>query len=218
MAYRSGQLAMLKVEYVYRSGSRLHLGKGTTIKCRFRLTDTVHSFLDHLRHSFIGLQSTSSNGKELYLVKKGEHTRLDTHKHATLESYGVENGDYMYLQGYKPLSRIKFPIEVTGPDGQKLSIDVLNTTTIQSLRHKIQNETGIHESEFLLYHKSRKVSSSSKTIEFYSGKHSSKEWLRVRRQTLKSHDERGLRSDTLGCCLGNTSSYGRYRFKFIIVI
>ena len=150
--------------------------------------------MKHLGHSFNGLK-TSSNGKELYLVKNGKHTRLDTNKWDTLERHEVENGDHMFLQGYKPLSRIKYSVEVIGPDEEKLSIDVLNTTTLQSLRHKIQNETGIHESEILLYHKSRKVSSSSKTIEFYSGKRS-KELLTVKRQ-VKSHDECGIRNDVL---------------------
>lgn len=212
MSHRSEELAILKVEYFCRSGTggtRLQLGKGTTIDVRFRLSDTVSSFIEHLGHSFNGLQSTS-NGKELYLVvKNGKHIQLDTKKQDSLETCGVKNNDYLFLRGYKPLSRIKYSLEVDlaglqlDEENSKISIKVINTTTLWALRHKIQNRTGIHESEILLFHKGRKVSS-LKTVDFY---HISKELLRVKRQ-VKVYDECAIRNDAPVCADGSlTSSY-----------
>ena len=79
----SEELADLAVEYVNKSST--HRPYDYTITVKFRLNDTVTSFLEHLSASYNGLHSCSS-GKELHLLmSNGKMRRLDQHKQSTLD-------------------------------------------------------------------------------------------------------------------------------------
>lgn len=167
------ELATLTVEYVVNQ------------QTRFRLSDTVNSFIQHLLHCFNGLQGSDCRGKKLYLKRNGP----ELNKQATLDDCGVQDGSYLVLHGYKPLSRIKFTISVIGIDGDILSLEVINMTSLKDLKHRLQNQTGIHESELELYHKGKRVTSKLKSVEFYSGKHASRQLLQVKQTGKSSEDD-----------------------------
>ena len=173
-------LANLTVEYVNKSGT--HHPNEYKISVKFRLSDTVVSFLEHLSASYNGLQSCSS-GKELHLLMpKGKMKRLDVKKLSTLESHGVRHNDHLELRGFRPISKrhYVYPLEVIDPDGRAVCVEVTNTTDMNALKHKLQNKTGVHASEIMLYCNSKLLPKKSLiTVEFYGGK-SSKKVLRMR--------------------------------------
>ena len=68
-----------------------------------------------------------------------------------------------------------YPLEVIDPDGNPIQVYVTNTTNINALKHKLQNETGIHATEIILHCNGKILpKSSSRTVEFYGGKLSKK--------------------------------------------
>ncbi len=67
-----------------------------------------------------------------------------------------------------------------GLDDTRVHVSVTNTANIETLKHKLQNATGIHISEIIHSHKDKIISKQSNTVGFYSGSCArSKELLRM---------------------------------------
>ena len=54
------------------------------------------------------------------------------------------------------------------PGGHKIQLRVLNTTTLQELKHKIQDEIGMLHDEQILLHKGKPQKSTARTVELYT--------------------------------------------------
>ena len=158
----------------------------TVSTCRY----TLLNFMLHLFTSFNGLQKSNMakplqliKGKTLHLRRGKRERRLDDdHKDSSLTDCGVVDGDCLVFRGYTPLSKktYNFNLEVIGPDDTRVQVSVTNTANIKTLKHKLQNATGIHISEIVLSHKDKIISKQSKTaVGFYSGSVRSKELLRM---------------------------------------
>ena len=202
----SEELADLSVEYVNKSST--HRLNEYIITVKFWLNDTVASFLEHLSASYNGLRSCSS-GKELHLLtSNGEMKRLDQHKHSTLKSLGVRNNDHLELRGFRPISRqhYVYPLKVIDPDGKPIHVYVTNTTNINSLKRKLQNETGIHATEITLQCNGKILpKSSSRTVEFYG-----KKTLRMKHSMKQPTVQALPRNNGIGSSVGSKSlQYGQ---------
>lgn len=185
---RNSDLATLSVEYRYINSSSI--GKeGRFEECitvRFRLSDTILNFMLHLFTSFNGLQK-SSMARPLHLLKrktlhlrrgKRERRLDDDHKDSSLTDCGVVDGDCLVFRGYTPLSKktYNFNLEVIGPDDTRVHVSVTNIANIETLKHKLQNATGIHISEIVLSQRDKVINQSKTAVGFYSGR---KELLRM---------------------------------------
>ncbi len=174
----SEELATLTAEYINKQSSCRPFDY--TMHVRFPLSGTVHELMEHLSASYNGLQS--STGKELYLLtikkKKKKEVRLDKNKHCTLSEIGVQNNAHMELKGYRPISKkhYVYPLVVIGPAGEEITLQVTNRTDLATLKHKLQNETGIHASEISLYFRGKLLPNShALTVELYGGRSSRKQ-------------------------------------------
>ena len=189
---RNSDLATLPVEYRYINSNSIG-NEGRFEECitlRFRLVDTILKFMLHLFTSFNGLQKSNMakplqiiKGKTLHLRQGKRERRLDDdHKNSSLTDCGVVDGDCLVFRGFTPLSKktYNFALVVIGPDDTRVHVSVTNTANIETLKHKLQNATGIHTSEIVLSHKDKIISKQSKTtVGFYSGSARSKELLRM---------------------------------------
>ncbi|XP_064400469.1 uncharacterized protein LOC135346688 isoform X2 [Halichondria panicea] len=170
----SEELATLTAEYVNKQSCRRPLDYTMTV--RFSLSGTVNELMEHLSASYNGLQS--STGKELYLLTKHKEVRLDRNKYSTLSDIGVQNNAHIELRGYRPISKkhYVYPLVVIDPAGKEITLQVTNRTDLMTLKHKLQNKTGIRASEISLYFKGKPLPKShALTVELYGGRSSRKQ-------------------------------------------
>ena len=128
---------------------------------RAKTSTTIYAFMKHIAAS----HGVSADGKLFYL---GVCLSNTGDRHTTLEEHGVHDESLMELVSYKAPKRLQHPILVSIPGGHKIQLRVLNTTTLQELKHKIQDEIGMPYEEQILLHKGRPQKSTTRTVELYT--------------------------------------------------
>jgi len=128
---------------------------------RATVATTISEFMQHIAAS----HGVSPNGNLFY---RGVCLSNASDKHATLEEHGVHDESLMELISYKAPKRLQHPVLVSIPGGHKIQLRVLNTTTLQELKHKIQDEIGMLHDEQILLHKGKPQKSTARTVELYT--------------------------------------------------
>lgn len=130
-------------------------------RVRARTSTTISEFIKHIAAS----HGVSADGRLFY---RGVCLSNPSDKHTTLEEHGVHDESLLELISYKAPKRLQHPILVSIPGGHKIQLRVLNTTTLQELKHKIQDEIGMPHDEQVLLHKGKPQKSTTRTVEFYT--------------------------------------------------
>lgn len=68
----------------------------------------------------------------------------------TLAEVGILPGAVIEMESYTPVKRSRYNIPVTVPDGREINIPVHSRSTVRDLKHKLQDEIGMHFEEQLL--------------------------------------------------------------------
>ena len=152
-------LVMLVVSFKARGNSQS--SKHTV---RAKLTDTVAKTKHHI---------TASVGLSGRLSYKG--VQLDQYAQDILRDHGVCEGSVLELTSFTPPKRIQHTVKVkvlgaasSLKNSDPLSLKVNHTSTLEELKHKIQDAVGIPVEDQLLKYKDKEVKSNMRTVELYT--------------------------------------------------
>lgn len=124
------------MERITISFTNIGIRKKLRFEIRFRLSDRIEDFMNHLK---------ASKGIIGKLVRKDEVS-----DRMTLAEAGILPGEVIEMESYTPPKRSTYSIPVTLPDGREINIPVHSRSTVHDLKHKIQDEIGMHAEEQLL--------------------------------------------------------------------
>ena len=134
---------------------------GTKKKLRFTVRVRQSSCIGDFKYHLKASKDITVMQKKLFYAGKWLNDKM------TLVEAGITENTIVEMESFRPPRRFTNNIAVKLPDGEVVNVRVHRSTTIEELKHKIQDEIGMPIEEQILELSGRRVEENKAVTEIY---------------------------------------------------